>query len=472
MQKSLLKKLFTILALMLLLAIPLLMIESTIRERLNYREQAVRSIAEDSVSEQTLFGPIIVIPYTEYFMVEELESAESKMKVQRQRFETRHYYVYPSELNIASVVDTDHRYRGIHKVLVYQGKNILTGKFELPNENVLTKNHIDSQIKIGQAFVSVGVSDTRGLRNTPSIILGGKSFEFLQNSQLDSFKNGIHAPINLSFDQKNTSMPFSLQLNIDGIEQMAFIPLGKNTQVSLQSPWPHPQFFGRFLPSPKERKITKTGFSATWNISSLASQAQQQFLHAEHNNSATNANSEAANRAQVQVQNSIDNFGVAFIEPINIYSQSDRAIKYGLLFIALTFSAFFLFEILKQLPIHPIQYGLVGMALALFFLLLVSLSEHIQFLYAYLIASTACILLIGIYLGFVLNSKKRGYGFATALTVLYAVLYGLLQSENNALVMGSMLLFAILTAIMMVTRKVDWYQVGKVSTSPLTHEIN
>lgn len=467
MQKSLLKKLFTILALMLLLSIPLLMIESTIRERLNYRDQAVRSIAEDSVGEQTLFGPIIVIPYTEYFMVEELESAQSKIKVQRQRSETRNYYLYPSELNISSVVDTDHRYRGIHKVLIYHGKNALTGKFDLPKEEMLTKNYTQSHIKVGQAYVSIGLSDTRGLRNTPNIVLDGKSYEFTQNSQLNSYKHGIHAPINFHFDQNQTSISFSLQLAIDGIEQLAFIPLGKNTQVSLQSPWPHPQFFGRFLPSPKERKITKEGFSANWNISSLSSQAQQQFLHAELINSDANAGAEAPTISQAQ--NMIDTFGVAFIEPINIYSQSDRAIKYGLLFIALTFSAFFLFEILKQLPIHPIQYSLVGMALAIFFLLLVSLSEHIQFLYAYLIASAACILLIGIYLAHVLNSKKRGYSFATALTVLYAVLYGLLQSENNALVLGSMLLFGILTAIMMVTRKIDWYQLGKVTPQSITN---
>jgi inner membrane protein len=461
MQKSLLKKLFTILALMLLLSIPLLMIESTIRERLNYRDQAVRSIAEDSVGEQTLFGPIIVIPYTEYFMVEELESAQSKIKVQRQRSETRNYYIYPSELNITSVVDTDHRYRGIHKVLIYHGKNALTGKFDLPKADMLKKNHTQSHIEVGQAYVSIGLSDTRGLRNTPSIVLDGKSYEFTQNSQLNSYKHGIHAPINFHFNQNPTSISFSLQLAIDGIEQLAFIPLGKNTQVSLQSTWPHPQFFGRFLPSPKERKISKNGFSANWNISSLSSQAQQQFLRAELINSNTNVSAEAPSVSQPQ--NMIDTFGVAFIEPINIYSQSDRAIKYGLLFIALTFSAFFLFEILKQLPIHPIQYSLVGMALAIFFLLLVSLSEHILFLYAYLIASAACILLIGIYLAHVLNSKKRGYSFATALTVLYAVLYGLLQSENNALVLGSMLLFGILTAIMMVTRKIDWYQLGKMT---------
>jgi inner membrane protein len=163
---------------------------------------------------------------------------------------------------------------------------------------------------------------------------------------------------------------------------------------------------------------------------------------------------------------SIDYFGVSLIEPINIYSQAERAVKYGLLFVALTFTAFFLFELLKQLPIHPIQYTLVGMALALFFLLLVSLSEHMRFVYAYLIASGACILLIGFYLNYVLRSWKRGFGFGVALTVLYGVLYGLLRSENNALVMGSILLFAVLSSTMIATRKIDWYQLGRSPSLP------
>ena len=157
----------------------------------------------------------------------------------------------------------------------------------------------------------------------------------------------------------------------------------------------------------------------------------------------------------------LDSFSVAFIEPINVYSQADRAVKYGMLFVALTFAAFFLFEVLKSLPIHPVQYTLVGLALALFFLLLVSLSEHINFVHAYLIAGAACITLIGIYLSYALHSWKRGMGFGTALTLLYGVLFGLLQSESNALIMGSILLFAVLSAIMLVTRKVDWYQLGK-----------
>jgi inner membrane protein len=150
-----------------------------------------------------------------------------------------------------------------------------------------------------------------------------------------------------------------------------------------------------------------------------------------------------------------------FIEPVNVYSMADRATKYGLLFVALTFAAFFLFEVLKRLPIHPVQYGLVGLALALFFLLLVSLSEHIDFTQAYVAASTACIALLGYYLSHVLHDWKRGTGFAAALAVLYGVLFGLLNSENNALVMGAILLFAVLSAIMVATRKVDWYRLGE-----------
>ncbi|MBY0377280.1 MAG: inner membrane CreD family protein, partial [Gammaproteobacteria bacterium] len=301
-------------------------------------------------------------------------------------------------------------------------------------------------------------------KNVPKIDWDGRSYEFQQNSQLDMFSHGVHAPL-AEMDLKTPKqVKFSLNLAIDGIEQMAFIPIAKNNQITLASKWPHPQFFGRFLPSPKERKIDQNGFNATWNISSLSSNAQQQLLNAECCRTAPGTENTGTPAAATMGAN-MDSFGVAFIEPINIYSQSDRAIKYGLLFVALSFAAFFLFEILKQLPIHPVQYGLVGLALALFFLLLISLSEHVRFVIAYLIASFACISLIGFYLTYVLKSWKRGFGFSAALTVLYGVLYGLLQSENNALVMGSMLLFSVLAVIMLVTRKVDWYQIGKINSA-------
>jgi inner membrane protein len=167
----------------------------------------------------------------------------------------------------------------------------------------------------------------------------------------------------------------------------------------------------------------------------------------------------------------IDVAGIALVDPVNIYSKADRATKYGLLFVALTFVGFFLFELLKRLPIHPIQYGLVGLALAIFFLLLVSLSEHIAFGMAYLIASAACIGLLGLYLSAVLRSRARGASFAAMLAVLYAALYGLLASEDNALVLGTALLFVSLATLMLATRRVDWYQVAGGSaqgTSPKT----
>lgn len=468
-QRPLLLKFFSIFGLMLLLSIPLLMIQSTIRERIDYRQEAVRSIAQDSVSEQTLLGPIIVIPYTEYFVEEEIENSEAKekVKIKRQRSETRYHYLYPSELNITSTVDTDHRYRGIHKVLIYNGTHAVSGKFEMPDESIFITKHKDSTIKVWPAYASIGLSDTRGLRNTPNLQFDGKSYEFIQDSKLSSFQHGIHAPLSITSYAKPASVSFSLDFSIDGIEQLSFVPIAKNTHVSLQSKWPHPQFFGRFLPSPKERSITQNGFSAKWNISSLASNAQQQFEAAENNEKPVNEESNYA----IASASKIDTFGVAFIEPINIYSQSDRAIKYGLLFIALTFSAFFLFEILKQIPIHPIQYGLVGMALAIFFLLLVSLSEHLSFYMSYLIACSACLLLIGFYLKHALKNGKVSMSFTLALCILYGVLFGLLQSENNALIMGSLLLFAVLSAIMLVTRKIDWYKIGQTKTVDVSKEI-
>ena len=163
----------------------------------------------------------------------------------------------------------------------------------------------------------------------------------------------------------------------------------------------------------------------------------------------------------------IDRVGLSLVEPVNLYSKVDRASKYGLLFVLLTFVGFFMFETIRQLPIHPIQYALVGLALAIFFLLLLSLSEHIAFGWAYLIAALACIGLIGHYVGHVLRSHARGLGFAAMLGLLYAALYGLLMSEDNALVLGAGLLFVVLAAIMVATRKVDWYQVAaRVGTAP------
>jgi inner membrane protein len=158
----------------------------------------------------------------------------------------------------------------------------------------------------------------------------------------------------------------------------------------------------------------------------------------------------------------LEAFGVNFIEPVNIYLLAERATKYGLLFIALIFGGFFLFETLKQLRIHPLQYGLVGISIAVFFLLLISLTEHIPFALAYALAALGCTALLCVYLAAVLRGWSRAWRFGVKLALLFAVLYGLLLSEDNALLMGALLVFACLAAVMMLTRRIDWYAVGRV----------
>lgn len=449
MQKTLFLKMLAILALTLLICIPLALIQSTINARMAFRQEAVASIANDSVGEQTLTGPVLVVDYVDEF--EEKTASADKGRVDTvNKSVARQFYVYPNELAIKGDINTYRRYRGIHQVLIYAGDHAISGDFVMPVMNDLPRSDARSRLTLRKVQLALGVSDVRGVRNIPKLDWGGNSVEFQQGTGLRSRMAGLHARLPETNLDAPKTIRFAFALGLDGIEQQHFVPVGKNNKVTIKSNWPHPQFGGRFLPSPNGRKIDDKGFEATWNISSLATGVQQQFDAIERG------------EAEPAARNAgLDRFSVGFIEPVNPYSMADRATKYGLLFVALTFAAFFVFEILKSLPIHPVQYLLVGLALVLFFLLLVGLSEHIAFALAYLIASAGCIALIGFYLSHVLHNWRRGMGFGTALTLLYGALYGLLISENNSLVLGSLLLFAVLAALMVATRKVDWYQIGK-----------
>jgi inner membrane protein len=450
MQKTLLFKILIIFALTLVICIPLSMINFTIMERAEFRAQAVASIASDSVREQTITGPILVIRYTDDY--EETVSVPDGAKTKTElvaRSVARTHLVFPNELTFDSSIKTDRRYRGIHQVLVYGGNHIIAGDFVLPLMNELPRENAKSTLRLDQASVALGIGDVRGIRNIPKIDWNGEVIEFEQSTGLQAVQSGLHANLPAMALSAPARIKFSFALGLDGIERQHFVPVGKSNKFSVKSDWPHPMFSGDYLPSPSERTISATGFSANWNISSLSTMAQKQLRAAEETAPTPSAKA------------NIDTFSIGFIEPVNVYSLAERATKYGLLFVALTFAAFFVFEIMKRLPIHPVQYLLVGLALVLFFLLLVSLSEHIAFALAYLAASAACIVLIGFYLSFVLHNWFRGMGFGVALTLLYGALYGLLMSENNALVLGSLLLFTVLAAVMIATRKVDWYQIGK-----------
>jgi inner membrane protein len=237
---------------------------------------------------------------------------------------------------------------------------------------------------------------------------------------------------------------FRISMTLVGTQRLDIVPLGATSTISLDSPWPHPSFTGRILPD-AGTTVTPGGFSATWRTSHFATNLAQLHLRC-----AQQRQCDAFHQHTV---------AVSFIQPVDLYLTVERSVKYGFLFILLTFAAFFLFEVLARLAIHPVQYGLVGIALAVFFLLLIALSEHLGFARAYAIATVACVGLIGYYVGHVLRRWQRGAAFALGLGSLYGLLYALLRMEDHALLLGALLVFVCLACAMIATRRVDWYSV-------------
>ncbi|MCA7930834.1 cell envelope integrity protein CreD [Burkholderia cepacia] len=435
---------FAITALLaLLILIPLQMVQSIVHERSAYRMDALQSIWSSYAGPQTVSGPVLVVPYTEVTRVRDETPAGGATKTSL-RSETKRLLVFPKTLNVDGTLTTSVRYRGIHKALVYELTSRLTGTLALPDLKKLPQADGHVSFKVDNAYVAIGIGDIRGLTAQPDLRIGGARFDVEQGTRLDSLRQGVHANVDLAALAEagagaGAVVPFSIDLPLRGAESVAFAPVGDQNDFSLKSTWPHPSFDGAFLPN--NRTVDARGFTGNWRVTSFNTKAREQIA---------TGNGDSA----------IETASVSMIEPVNVYLQAERATKYGALFVMLTFASFFMYELVKRLRIHPIQYTLVGLSLALFFLLLLSLSEHIAFAYAYLAASGACIGLLGFYLSFVLHSVKRGAVFSALLAVLYAALYGLLLSEDNALMLGSLLLFAILAGIMTLTRRVDWYSLG------------
>ena len=421
---------------MVLLLIPLAMISGIVSERQQLQRQVESAVSASFAGSQRVVGPVLVIPYVERVVA--VAGDEKGHETKRVTEHQRTAVFVPEALAYDGSADVDARYRGLYKALVYQTKGVWRAQFDVPPN--LGLGIPSSLISVGNAYLAFGLSDARGLRGAPQITWEGREASVKTGAKLDSLGDGLHAEVGVLNSAALQRFDVTIKMDLAGMRLLAFVPIGKITVVQLRAAWPHPNFGGRFLPHSKQ--IDEQGFSARWQVSHLASK-----------------NSDLLQRG-LKDSSALEAFDVSFIEPVNIYQKAERAVKYGALFVALTFAAFFLFETLKDLRIHPLQYGLVGLALAVFFLLLVSLSEHIMFLYAYLIASSACVLLIGYYLVHVLGGWRRGVAFGLKLALLYGALYGLLLSEDNALMLGSLLLFAALAVFMVLTRRIDWYQLG------------
>jgi inner membrane protein len=452
----LLWKMLLVIGMTIAIMVPLTMIRGTIGERQGFRAQAIDSIARSFAGAQALSGPVLVVPYVETVEVEERNSRGEVVRKVKRDGAAGCWTFFPDSLDLQGKLIPNTRRLGLHEVRVYELQAIASARL---SARIPADENPELPRKIGRPWLSYGIADVRGLAGMPLLRIDGREVE-LQEGFGSREGGGVHVRLDPPKAGATLQLSARLDVKVGGTELLALVPLARSNVLKLESSWPHPRFGGDFLP--RQLDVNDAGFNAQWEVSSLASSAQAQFLAGKNLPSLEESmlQSRYGDDHAAVTSDGVDAVAVALVDPVNIYSKADRATKYGLLFVLLTFVGFFMLELIKQLPIHPIQYGLVGLALAIFFLLLVSLSEHIAFHWAYLLASTACIGLLGFYLAAVLRSTGRGLGFAAMLATLYAALYGLLVSEDNALVLGAGLLFMILAAVMLVTRRVDWYQLG------------
>ena len=433
-------RMIAVAVLVMLLLIPLGMVRTVLHERRSMRDAAVNEISSSWGREQGVVGPVLVVPFTHTVKVwkeRTVDGRQERFEVDESRSASA--YFLPDELRADVSVKPGRLYRGIHEAVVYEAQLDLSGRFSAPD---FTRIGVpDATVHWDLAAVTMAVSDLRGTSGILALEMGGQSLEFHPGSRLPGFDSGISArfpdPRGLGAGQ-----PFSMRLNLKGSSRLRLAPVGKQNQVTMASPWPDPSFKGAFLPA--RRTVGPQGFDAAWEVSWYGRGYPQE---------STDASGGCALNAGA-VEGSL--FGVDFLSPVDSYRMVERATKYGVLFIALVFVAFFLFEVLQSVRIHSIQYTLVGAALCLFYLGVLALSEFWRFGPAYWTGAAASSLLIVGYCHSVLHGGRRTAVIAGALAGIYSYLYVVLQLQDYSLLLGTACLFAVLGIVMYATRKLDW----------------
>ena len=407
------------------------MIRGLIYERESTQEQAIREVSSKWAEEQTLIGPFLSIPYTKY--VTEFNKKDSTEKVVAIR---KYLHVLPTQLTVTGDLNPEKRYRGIYEIVVYNSNIKLKGsfdpidfkQFDIPTQDI----HFD------KAEFVVGINDLRGIEEQITLDWNNKKLPFNPGvTSSDVVRSGINAQLPLSAEENKHS--FELSLNLKGSQLLYFTPVGKITDVTISSAWNNPSFNGAFLPD--NREVSENGFSANWNVLHLNRNFPQAWVGSRY------SLSDAA-------------FGIDLLLPVDNYQKSYRSIKYALLFIGFTFLVFFFIEVLNKQFIHPIQYILVGVALVVFFTLLVSISEHVKFNTAYIISALATLLLISGYVKAILKSNRLTLLITGILTILYTFIFVIIQLQDYALLIGSIGIFVILGLVMYFSRKIDWYNLN------------
>lgn len=435
------------------LMVPLLMVYGLVWDRQQQAETAQAAIGEGWGGSQTIAGPVIVIPYR----VTETETvSENGRDVTRNVTRIRELFLSPTS-NIADVtIKPERRKKAIYETVVYETAIAGNAKFVLPADLVRYGVARDALL-LDRAEVRLGISDARGLIDGNALTVNGSAVDLQPGKGLLSTGNsGTFAFIDWS---GGAPLDLAYKVGVRGLGDFRLVPRGVDTRWTVKSSWPNPSFGGDFLPA--SRIVSDAGFTAKYAVSNLAL-GQAQVLTSDLGVPVTGGNAD-----MMPAEDSASTSGrakavtVSLIEPVNLYSQVDRAIKYGFLFIGFTFVAFLMFDIIGGARVAAAEYLLTGVALVLFFVLLLAFAEIIGFTFAYLLASAAIIGLLSAYSAAVLKSWKRARFLAALLTGLYALLYVLLNLEAFSLLIGSVLMFFALAGVMYMTRNIDWSGLGK-----------
>jgi inner membrane protein len=427
MGKLLNTKLFALALLALILIFAVGQVQWKVDERRATRDGVVQNIAEQYAREQQLVGPLLWVKCREPQTVVETDERGSRRRTVEHDCSR---LIRPDSVTGQGTLGVSERYRGIYRANIYSAA--------LQLQAVIPAFQPKPEQIIESAALVFGVSDPRGIKTARIATTDGRELETRPGTPSGRISNGFHVPLDLT--ELGQPMKLTVQLDVGGSGRFDWVPIASKNDLELKSAWPHPSFDGRFLP--EQREVGSKGFSARWRVSDFATGGDQML-------------------AQQSDARFADSFGVSLIDPVDAYTQTDRAVRYGFLFVLLTLGSFFLFETIKRKPVHPLQYLLIGFAVVLFFLLLLALSEHIAFLKAYLVAAGACVTMIAAYgrtlVGSWAGAAVLGIGYA----LLYAGLYMLLASEDYALLMGAWLIFGLLALTMWLTRKLDWAAIGR-----------
>lgn len=420
----------------LLLQIPLMFVNGVVHERNYLYDSTIKNIGKEWGETQTIAGPVIVVPYTEEYYEREytVDKQGKETEIVKSKKRKNSLIILPEKLDINVNLKEEVRKRGIYKSMVYTGELKMKGNFS----KVLSNIPINAVVDYNEISISLGITDIKALLKIDKFSFNGNKIELESGTGLVKpfqISKGISGKLNMK-NEELTEIPFDIELVFRGSEGITLLPMGKENSFFIKSAWKNPSFYGML---PRERVIDENGFSANWNISHLTRNYKQCFFASESN----------------KIDLSEAQAGVALYNGITHYRQVIRAAKYGVLFIMMSLLAVYIFEISGKKETHYIQYGIVGFSLVMFYLLLLSLAEHISFITAYGISAAAVIIPVSLYIASVTKNIKYGIGMLVLLIGIYSILFSILKMEDYALLTGTLLIMGVLYLLMYITKNME-----------------